>query len=130
MDILVPFSIRKKELGGTVSEEARKLFTKIKQKPELAVGISAKGRPAHITLYKYYATTANGHRRLLFFSRHTTQGRIENWILLFYRTKGDEIGDNMSSKNPAFSTQLVKNMGFATKDLSGSTIDAPLYERF
>lgn len=36
MDIIVPHRIRKKELGGTISEEARKVFLKLKERPEIA----------------------------------------------------------------------------------------------
>jgi len=39
MDILVLFSIRKKELAGAVSDEAKKLFAKPKEKPEIATAI-------------------------------------------------------------------------------------------
>lgn len=57
---MCPSVFARRSLAARSQREARKLLTKIKQKPELAVGISAKGLPAHITLYKYYATTANG----------------------------------------------------------------------
>jgi hypothetical protein len=50
MDIIVPFSVRKKEMSGTVSDEAKKIFAKIKEKPELATAIAAKGLPNRTTL--------------------------------------------------------------------------------
>jgi hypothetical protein len=37
MKIIVPFSIRKKELGGSVPAEAKKIFDKLKEKPVLAL---------------------------------------------------------------------------------------------
>src|ERR1700679_633461 len=101
MEIIVPNSIRKKELSGTVSDEARKIFAKIKAKPELAIGITAKSLPDRTTLHKVYATTPDGARRLLFFCRHAlpmmpgSPQVPERWVLLFYRIKGDPIGDNM-----------------------------------
>jgi len=136
MDIIVPHSIRKKELSGTVSEEAKKIFAKIKEKPELAVGIAAKGLPDRTTLHKVYATTPGGVRRLLFFCRHTppklpgSPQIPERWVLVFYRDKGDAVGDNMSHKNAAFESQLEKNMARALGDLAESTPEKPLYERF
>ena len=144
MDILVPFSIRKKEFAGEVTDEAKKLFAKIKERPALAVPISAKGLPERTTLHKVYATTPDGARRLLFFCRHAplpTPGKLvsgetppplppERWVLLFYRDKGDEVGENMSHKNRAFGVQLEKNMTIALEDLSASTLINPLYERF
>lgn len=65
MDIIVPFSVRKKELSGTVSDEAKKIFAKIKERPEIATAITARGLPSRTTLHKVYATTAGGARRLL-----------------------------------------------------------------
>lgn len=46
MDIIVPHKIKKRELGGEISDEARKLFAKLKDRPEIAVGISSPALPA------------------------------------------------------------------------------------
>lgn len=144
MDIIVPFSIRKKELAGKVTDEAKKLFGKIKERPALAVTISAKGLPERTTLHKVYATASGGARRLLFFCRQAPPplpGKPgsdkkpppqlpERWVLVFYRDKGDEVGDNMSHKNRAFGAQLEKNLTIALGDLLASTPANPLYEQF
>lgn len=144
MDIIVPFSIRKKELAGEVTDEAKKLFEKIKASPALAVTISAKGLPGRTTLHKVYATTPDGARRLLFFCRHTPpslSGKSgsarnppslppERWILLFYRDKVDPVGENMSHKNPTFVSHLEKNLTMALEDLLASTQAKPLFEQF
>lgn len=143
MDIIVPFSIRKKELTGEVSDEAKKLFVKIKASPALAVSITAKGLPERTTLHKVYATTPDGARRLLFFCRHapplpgkptadSNPPRLPSarWVLLFYRTKGDDVGDNMSHKNRAFVIQLERNLTMALEDLLASTPAMPLFEQF
>ena len=133
MDIIVPFSIRKKELAGTVSAEARKIFEKIKEKPALAIAITAKGLSERTTLHKVYATTPGGARRLLFFCRHASPSQSETrerWVLVFYRNKGDLVGDNMSHKNRAFGAQLEKNLTNALGDLLASTPANPLYEQF
>lgn len=140
MDIIVPFSIRKRELDGEVGMEAKKVFQKLKEKPELAEEISARGLPARTTLHKVYATTAGGARRLLFFCRHSprtsaeaekpTEPSSERWVLLFYRDKSDPVGTNMTHKNPEFVTQLEKHLRLALADIVGSTAQAPLYEQF
>jgi hypothetical protein len=149
MDIIVPFSIRKRELGGVVSDEAKKIFEKLKEKSQLAVTISAKGLPERTTLHKVYATTPDGARRLLFFCRHapapmppnSSRGKRksalppaplppERWVLLFYRDKGDEVGDNMSPKNPAYEDQLGRNLVQAVQDLQADTPENPRCERF
>ena len=51
-------------------------------------------------------------------------------MLLFYRQKGDPVGDNMSHKNPDFVTQLERNLTGALADLLGSTPAHPQYEQF
>jgi hypothetical protein len=150
MDIIVPFSIRKRELNGIVSDEAKKIFEKIKNSPQLATIISAKGLPPRTTLHKVYSTTPEGARRLLFFCRHAplrlspaksergkkklaplaVQLPPERWVLLFYRNKGDAVGDNMSHKNPDFEGQLGRNLVEAIKDLQADTYQAPRCESF
>src|SRR3954463_799133 len=112
MDIIVPHKIKKKELGGEISDEARKLFAKLKDRPEIAAGISSPGLPARTTLHKVYATTEGGARRLLFFCRHAPVSIppvTDRWVLLFYRDKADAVGKNMTPKNSEFTRQLAKN---------------------
>jgi hypothetical protein len=143
MDIVVPFSIRKRELGGQITEEAKKVIEKIKEKPDLAEALSAKGLPGRTTLHKVYATTPSGARRLLFFCRHAPPPPApqpgdkpvdppmpERWVLLFYRDKSDSIGKNLSAKNPDFAPQLERNLKMALDDLAVSTRENPLFEMF
>jgi hypothetical protein len=98
-------------MSGTVSDEAKKIFAKIKEKPELATAIAARELPNRTTLHKVYATTPGGARRLLFFCRHAPTALAESpqvperWVLVFYRNKGDPVGDNMSHKNATFESQ-------------------------
>ena len=133
MEIIVPHRIRKRELDGTIPEEARKLFDKLKDKPGLAETISARGLPASTTLHKVYATTEGGARRLLFFCRHAFGGAShtpERWVLLLYRDKSDPVGKNMTHKNPQFVAELAKNLQAALTDLSASTPQDPRYDVF
>jgi len=149
MDIIVPFSIRKRELDGTVSAEAKKVFEKVKESPKLAVTISAKALPPRMKLHKFYATTADGARRLLFFCQYAppppaaksepgkkapapppAKPPPERWVLLFYRDKGDAVGDNMSPKDAAFVSQMERNLIEAMKDLQLDTPQNHLYEQF
>lgn len=142
MDIIIPHAIRRKELGGEISDEARQIFAKLKDKPQLATGIGSAGLPARTSLHKVYATTAGGARRLLFFCRHPATLQVrqsttalvvppavsERWVLLFYRDKSDSIGRNMSPANPAFTSQLAKNLSLALNDISNSTPTVPRYD--
>jgi hypothetical protein len=114
----------------------RRYSQKIKERPELATAIAAKGLPDRTTFHKVYATTAGGARRLLFFCRHSPGNQAESpqapdrWVLVFYRDKGDPLGDNMSNKNATFESQLERNMKRALGDLAASTSENLLYERF
>lgn len=136
MDIIVPHSIRKRELAGRISTDALKILQKIKSKPELLGNISAPGLPARTTLYKVYATSPLGPRRLLFLCRHPSvppvgksgtpvapnpQAQPQRLVLIFFRDKSDSVGENMSPKNPAFVDQLKANLVLALDDVTKST---------
>ena len=64
IEILVPHAIRRREFGAAVPEEARRVFAKLKDRPELAASLAAPDLPPRTTLHKVYATTARGARRL------------------------------------------------------------------
>jgi hypothetical protein len=132
MDIIVTQTIKKKELDGAVSAEARKLFAKLKVRPEIAAGISSPGLPARTTLHKVYATTEGGARRLLFFCRHAPASTpsTDRWVLLFYRDKADAVGKNMTPRNSEFARQLAKNLKAALDDLAASTAGESRFEVF
>ena len=51
-------------------------------------------------------------------------------MLLFYRRKGYEIGDNMSAKNPLFTPALLKNLQLAVDDIANSTPVDPQLEEY
>ena len=71
MDIIVTRTIKKRELDGLVSEEARKLFAKLKDRPEIAAGISSPGLPARTTLHGIHSRAS---------SRHISRGRHHDAI--------------------------------------------------
>jgi len=136
IEILVPHAIRRREFGATVPEEARRVFAKLKDRPELAASLAAPDIPPRTTLHKVYATTARGARRLLFFCRPpppvprpADAGTLPavRWILLFYRAKTDPVGINLSPRNPAFVRQLNRQLRLALEDLTAAP---PKYEAF
>jgi hypothetical protein len=51
-------------------------------------------------------------------------------VLLFYRNKGDLVGDNMSRKNPEFSKQFWNRMLSAIDDVASDTPSTPRCETF
>jgi hypothetical protein len=136
IEILVPHAIRRREFGGSVPAEARRVFAKLKGRPALAASLAAPELPPHTTLHKVYATTANGARRLLFFCRTSapppdaagsTALPTTRWVLLFYRPKTDPVGNNLSARNPAFVRQLNRQLRLALQDLTAAP---PRYEAF
>ena len=113
IEILVPHQIRKREIHSTELADAKKLFAKLKASPGLATSLTAKALPEHTSLFKVYATTAHGARRLLFFYRRPAPSKskasfksgkpspvddplapspLERWVILFYRDKNDAVG--------------------------------------
>ncbi|MSU61408.1 MAG: hypothetical protein EXS31_03270 [Pedosphaera sp.] len=74
-------------------------------------------------MLKAYATSRQGPRRivLLFVIER------DDLFLLFYRPKGDKIGDNVSIKNPAFKNALVKHLAMLRGDISNKAVaEVPL----
>lgn len=157
IEIIVPHKIGKKEIPHVEQADAEKLFAKLKSRPELATSLSAKGLPERTSLFKVYATTAHGARRLLFFYSRPAPHRPtppaksktspkswastelaepsappppERWVLLFYRDKSDAVGKNMTPTNPNFENQLGKNLALAVDDLARSTAGAERYDTY
>lgn len=150
IEIVVPHQIRKKEIPHTELADATKLFAKLKVRPDLATDLTAKGLPERTSLFKVYATTAHGARRLLFFYRRpapppadapgkskspaqaqpAAASSPERWVLLFYRDKNDAVGKNMSPSNPNFEPQLGKNLELALDDLAKSTATGKHYDTY
>ena len=130
MTIITTRRIKQRELRDFEGAETKAIFTKLKQTQATAVLLSAPGLPPGSTLHKVYATSSGGARRLLFFCRHQAATATERWVLLFYRRKGDEIGDNMSAKNPLFTPALLKNLQLAVDDIANSTPVDPQLEEY
>ena len=45
-------------------------------------------------------------------------------FVLFHRTKQDEVGENLSSRNPAFQRALTKHLELLREDLAEGRIEA------
>src|SRR5437667_4454131 len=97
MRLWVGKSILKREFGGRLPAEAEEVLQRA-IKPLLLLAIKGAELPARTQLLKAYATSRHGPRRivLLFVVEQ------DDLFLLFYRPKGDKVGDNVSVKNPAF----------------------------
>lgn len=79
----------------------------------LTTPLMGKGLPAGTRLLKAYATSARGPRRIVYLLA------VEDGTLfrLFYRDKNDELGANITPKNPLFARQLKKYLAWLKADI-------------
>ena len=118
MRLIVGKSILKREFGGGLPAEAVEVLRRA-IKPPLLLTIKGAGLPAKTHLLKAYATSRQGPRRiflLLLIER-------DDLFLLFYRPKGDKVGDNISIKNPAFKSALIRHLALLRRDIAENAIE-------
>ncbi|MDP4007571.1 MAG: hypothetical protein Q8P68_00080 [Candidatus Peregrinibacteria bacterium] len=75
--------------------------------------IKGKDLPRDSQLVKIYTTTISGVGRLVFL----IQTKTDDGFFLFFRSKNDEIGQNISIKNPKFRSQLRKYLQILKEDI-------------
>lgn len=85
----------------------------------LTTPLTGKGLPAGTRLLKAYATSARGPRRIVYLLA-VADGTL---FLLFYRDKNDELGANLSPKNPVFAGQLKKHLALLKADIVAGHFD-------
>lgn len=118
MPLLIAERIRKREFGREVSS-ADKATLLDGAHVCLATDIAGHGLPKGTRLLKAYATTKRGPRRILYLL--VVQER--DLFVLFFRTKQDEVGSNMSPKNPAFNGALIKHLELLREDMAAGRIE-------
>lgn len=118
MRLFVGRSILKREFDGGLPAEALDVLLRA-IKPALLLAIKGSGLPARTQLLKAYATSRHGPRRivLLLLVEH------DDLFLLFYRPKGDKVGDNISIKSSAFKTALAKHLDLLRRDIANNAIE-------
>jgi len=70
--------------------------------------------PVNSRLVKIYATTVSGARRIVILVNVATG----DGFFLFYRSKNDSIGRNVSVQNPLFRSMLHKYLLLLTSDIA------------
>lgn len=75
--------------------------------------------PPSTQLIKVYATSKSGAKRIVFLLETETSDRF----FLFYRDKDDEIGENVTIKNPAFRKALDTYLDILEEDMSHDAFD-------
>ncbi len=124
MRLFVGASILKREFGREIPAQDQIILQRA-TRSELLLEIKDSALPAKTKLLKGYATSVQGARRLVYL----LLVEAGDLFLLFYRPKGDPIGDNVSIKNPAFKSALEKHLSVLKSDIARDQIrEIPLKE--
>jgi hypothetical protein len=110
--------IRKREFGRGISSADKRTLLEC-ARVCLTASIARHGLPKGTRLLKAYATTKQGPRRILYLL--VVQER--DLFVLFYRAKHDDVGANMSPKNPAFNSALTKHLDLLRDDLAAGRVE-------
>ena len=112
MSVILTNGILKREFPKGITDNEKEVIVR-SAKPEIATSIKGKGLPNATTLLKAYSTSENGARRLVYLLRNSS-GHL---ILLFYRSKNDKVGKNITIKNKDFEKQLDKHLSLVLEDI-------------
>lgn len=118
MALYIAERIRKREFGRGISA-ADKESLLAGARVCLGASISGHGLPKGTRLLKAYATTKQGPRRILYL----LVVQEKDLFVLFYRTKLDDVGANMSPKNSAFNNALAKHLDLLRDDMAADRIE-------
>ncbi len=118
MALFIAERIRKREFGREISSADKEILLE-GARVCLTACIAGHGLPKGTRLLKAYATTKQGPRRILYLL--VIQER--DLFVLFYQTKQDDVGANMSPKNPAFNSALSKQLDLLRDDLAAGRIE-------
>jgi hypothetical protein len=118
MALVISQKIREKEFGGAIPADAMEVLLR-SSRAALATPIAGKGLPCGTRLLKAYATSAGGPRRIVYLLE--VEGG--DLFLVFYRSKNDDVGANISTRNPAFALQLKKHLAFLSADIKAGLVD-------
>jgi hypothetical protein len=108
MKIIFSRRLSKKEKIGSFKKKIVEAYAK-----GISVQIKGSQLPKSSSLIKIYTTTIQGVGRLVFL----VNMKSGDAFFLFYRTKNDEIGKNISIKNAKFKIQLHKYLRILKEDL-------------
>ncbi|MDD2916794.1 MAG: hypothetical protein PHH70_03035 [Candidatus Gracilibacteria bacterium] len=112
MKIVFSKRLIRKELGAKPTEDD---FLVIRKGYEKGIYESIKGEslPLGSRLIKVYATTVSGARRIVYLI-DIESGDV---FFLFFRTKNDRIGSNLTINNPEFKKKLQEYLAILFEDL-------------
>lgn len=119
MKVVISDSIQKKEFRqGKIPE--RDLEVILRGYSEgIYIPIKGESLPKGSRLVKLYVTTIQGAHRVVFLVDVETG----TGFFLFYRSKNDVLGKNISIKNPAFKKRLIQYLGLLSADIAAGRIN-------
>ena len=118
MRVLLSARIRRREFGKAIPAEDLPVIAR-SARAALAVPIAAKGLPAGTRLPKAYATSPRGAKRVVYLLV-LDEGDL---FLLFYRSKEDPLGRNVSLSNPEFRKALDTHLNLLEADIARGDIE-------
>jgi len=119
MAIIISHRIKKGEFKkGVISNVDLTLILK-SYKDGIFVTIKGDKLPASSRLIKVYATTIAGAKRIVYLVDVDTKDAF----FMFFRSKNDPIGKNISIHNPKFKQQLHKYLDYLDYDLNNGNFD-------
>ena len=118
MALFIAERIRKREFGREISAADKETLLE-GARVCLTAHLAGRGLPKGTRLLKAYTTTKQGARRILYLLVVSEN----DLFVLFYRTKNDDVGVNMSPKNPAFSSALKKHLDLLRDALAAGKIE-------
>lgn len=119
MKVIISHAIRDREFGKSGIPEDD--LTKILKTYAKGISDTIKGKPLppYSKLIKAVATSKRGARRLVFLvDLKTGYGH-----LLFYRSKDDAIGKNITMNNPKFASDYPKHLYLHDSDMKDGRFD-------
>ncbi len=113
MIVVIAQSIRRKEFRRAQISPAELQTILGSYEEGIFVAIKGESLPKGSRLIKLYATTVEGARRIVFLVDIETG----TGFFLFYRSKNDSIGKNISIKNPEFKKRLLHYLDLLSTDI-------------
>ncbi len=112
MSLIVSRRIKRREFGKAIPEDDLSVLRRT-ARIVLATPITARGLPPGARLLKAYGTSSSGPKRVVYLLS-VADGDL---FLLFYRSKNDPLGANVSPQNPLFRTELHKYLSWLEEDI-------------
>lgn len=118
MKVIISHEIIRKEFKKNIANQDLKIILDSFKKG-IFTSIKGENLPKDSKLIKVYATTVAGARRIVFL----VDVQNGDAFFLFYRSKNDKIGENITIKNPRFKKSLYVYLDLLDKDLDLGNLD-------